>query len=122
MPKTRKCNRCNGTGTTRHTHVLGGICLACNGDGTVEVVDAATRAARLAAGRRRYAILTTLRERAEQIDGCRNGDAQHETMSACAMLEENEPTRYALMLTSVEAGRGEQVIAALRQYFHTFAA
>jgi len=108
------CRRCNGTGEFSRTH---GVCFNCQGAGfTYPTAKTAPR--HDVSSARRMATINTIRTRAVERDGMRNGPIETETSWARSLLEDNEPARFERLVASVEAGRVDNVIEALRAYHH----
>lgn len=110
----RRCRRCNGTGEFSRTH---GMCFNCQGAGFTYPTSKTTPRHGIS-GERRTATINAIRTRATELDGHRNGPIETETSWARSLLEDNEPDRFARLVTSIEAGRVDDVIAALRTYHH----
>lgn len=106
----RQCRRCGGTGEFAH-----GQCFNCFGAGfTTPTAKTAPR--HNVSASRRSAVIDAIRTRATDLDGYRNGPIETETSWARSLLEDNEPTRFERLVTSVESGRLDDVITALRAY------
>lgn len=108
----RSCRRCNGTGEFSRTH---GVCFNCQGAGfTYPAAKTAPRHNITTA--RRMTAINAIRTRATELDGFRNGPIESETSWARSLLEDNEPARFERLVASAEAGRIDDIIAALRAY------
>lgn len=106
----RRCRRCDGTGEFAR-----GQCFNCLGAGFT--TPAATTAPRHNISiPRRTATIDAIRARATDLDGYRNGPIETETSWARSLLEDNEPARFERLVASVESGRIDDVITALRAY------
>jgi hypothetical protein len=106
----RKCRRCSGTGEFAH-----GQCFNCLGAGFTTPT-AKTAPHHNVSTSRRLAVISAIRIRATELDGYRNGSIETETSWARSLLEDNEPARFERLVASVEAGRVDDVITALRAY------
>lgn len=106
----RKCRRCGGTGEFAH-----GQCFRCFGAGFTTPTAKTTPRHNISVARR-AAVIEAIRTRATDLDGYRNGPIEAETSWARSLLEDNEPTRFELLVASVESGRLDDVITALRAY------
>jgi hypothetical protein len=109
----RKCRRCKGTGTF---HIWSGpvACRNCSGKG--EVPSPRDRRRIQAADRKFYGLIKTMRSRAEERDGLRNGPIEFDSHQGFSLLEQNEPHRLPALFRSLEAGRVDDVIDMLIAY------
>ncbi len=106
----RRCRRCGGTGQFAH-----GACFNCHGAGFTTPTPK-TFPRHNVTPAQRAAVIDAIRTRATELDGYRNGPIETETSWARSLLKDNEPTRFERLVTSVEAGRLDDVITALRAY------
>lgn len=111
----RSCRRCAGTG-----EFAGGMCFNCHGSGLPDHTPK-TAPHHSISGARRMAVIDAIRARATDLDGHCNGEIESETSWARGLLEDREPARFELLVASVEAGRIDAVIEALREYHHQHA-
>lgn len=113
---SRRCN----DGVVTLASGMPTTCMTCMGTGRVP--SAADQFEIDSAQRRGAELLAVLRARCEVRDGRRNGDIQFEADSGLSLLREREPHRVAKLLDSIEGGRVDAVIDALRVYFEQHAA
>lgn len=110
-----RCKRCGGTG-----EFVRGQCFNCLGVGftTPNTKNAPHHNVTTT---RRLAVIDAIRTRATILDGYRNGPIETETSWARSLLEDNEPSRFERLVISVEHGRLDDVIIALRAYHYQHA-
>jgi len=110
---SRRCRRCGGTGQFASY----GQCFGCQGAGFTTPTTAPTPRHTISPARR-ASVIAAIRARATELDGYRNGPIEVETSWARSLLEDNEPARFVRLVASVENGRTDDVITALREYHH----
>jgi len=109
----RPCRRCKATGTF---HLPNGPvqCRSCTG--TSKVPSARDRRRIRDADRNYYRLIKTMRKRAEERDGCRNGRIEFESHQGFGLLEQHEPHRLPALFRSLQAGLVDEVIDTLIAY------
>jgi hypothetical protein len=105
-----KCRRCGGSGEFSH-----GACFNCLGAGFTYPTEK-TAPRHSISPKLRMATIEAIRTRSTELDGYRNGPIEAETSWGRSLLEDNEPARFERLVKSVEAGRLDDVIIALRAY------
>lgn len=99
---TTTCTRCKGKGRLKGVSYAGGVCAKCGGTGTVEVRSPeAVKAGRF--------ISWATEEGCKREKGTRQAFAAH----AARHLQATAPDRFAKAIASWEAGRADDVYAAL---------